>query len=471
MTLACLSRRRFLAATALLPFLSRRALGAPPADAFPKEFLFGVSTSATQIEGAAAEDGRGPSIWDVFAREPGKILDGKTPAVACDHYHRWREDVALMRELGIGAYRFSIAWPRVFPNGRGTANPKGWDFYDRLVDALLAAGITPMPCLFHWDLPWALHEAGGWLNRDIAGWFSDYATAAGKRLGDRVTHWFMLNEPSVMAIFGYAKKAHAPGLGGGAPALLAAAHHQNLAQGAALRALRAERPSLKLGTILSLQPVVPNSDRPEDRAAATRWDAVWNRIALDGVMRGAVPDAMAAAMAKLVKPGDLEAIRFPLDVIGLNYYSKLTVRAQPGELFDVGWGRPRATRFTAMGWPVQPEGLFEMLMELKMLYGNPEVIVTENGAAYDDRPDAKGHVADPERIAFLHDHLVPLHRALSAGCQVKGYMVWSLMDNFEWQLGYTRRFGLAYVDFTTLRRVPKDSFRWYREFLHKGTLI
>ncbi|HLI11354.1 MAG TPA: GH1 family beta-glucosidase [Alphaproteobacteria bacterium] len=456
-----LSRRRLLAAALSLPLLPRRAAATTAAANFPAGFLWGASTSAAQIEGAASEDGRGPSIWDAFARQPGKIADGGTPAVACDHYHRWREDIALMRRLGLTAYRFSISWSRVIPAGTGAANAKGWDFYDRLVDGLLATGITPMPCLFHWDLPLALHERGGWMSRDSAGWFADYAVAAARRLGDRVPYWLMLNEPSVMAIFGYGLAAHAPGLGGGAPACLAALHHQNLAQGTALKALRAERPAAKLGTVLSLQPVVADSARAADGAAAIRWDAVWNRVALDGVMRGAIPGILVPEMAKLVRPDDLAIIRQPLDLLGVNYYSKMTVRAQPGALFDTGWGRPRAARFTAMGWPVQPEGLLDILMELKALYGNPPVMITENGAAYDDRLGPDGEVADPTRIAFLGDHLRALRRALAAGCNVRGYLVWSLMDNFEWQAGYTRRFGLAYVDYASERRIPKASFHWY----------
>jgi beta-glucosidase len=462
-----MSRRRLLQAASLLPFGPRILYGQTlhaetQPMIFPADFVFGASTSATQIEGAAFEDGKGSSIWDDFAKQPGRIADGSTPDPACDHYHRWPEDIALLRDLGIGAYRFSIAWPRVIPAGSGAPNEKGWAFYDRLVDGLLAAGIRPMPCLYHWDLPSALQAKGGWLNRDIAGWFGDYAAAAGRRLGDRVHDWFTLNEPSVVAIVGHGKADHAPGLGGGVPAMLAALHHQNLAQGAAFRALRAERQSFSLGTVLNVQPCIPATDRAEDRAAALRWDAAWNRVPLDGVMRGAVPDILAEPMLDLVKPGDLEAIRFPIDVLGLNYYSRMTIEAQPGNLLDAGWGPAKADRFTAMGWPVQPEGLYEILLELKQLYGNPAVLITENGAAYDDQPDKDGHVADCERTAFLHDHFVQVHRALQAGCNVKGYLVWSLLDNFEWAEGYRRRFGIVRVDYATQKRIPKDSYAWYR---------
>lgn len=468
---AGLSRRHLLAGAAALPLLPLATLGATmEIPSFPENFIWGISTSAAQIEGAALEDGRGPSIWDEFAARPGTIKDGSTPAIACDHYHRWQEDVALLRDLGVTAYRFSIAWPRVLPEGTGTVNPKGLDFYARLVDALLAAGITPMPCLYHWDLPLALGRKGGWLNRDIAAWFTEYALLMTRHLGDRTADWFMLNEPSVVGIFGYGKAEHAPGLGGGAAALFAALHHQNLAQGTALHALRAERPGLRLGTVLSLQPVVPESPRPDDRAAALRWDAAWNRIALDGLMRGAVPDLFAEAMADLVKPGDLDRIRFPVDMLGLNYYSRMTMREEKGALLDAGWGKSPATRYTAMGWPVEPPGLFEILSELRALYGNPAVFVTENGAAYEDHPDVASRVEDTERIAYIRDHLAELHRALAAGCNVKGYMVWSLLDNYEWAEGYGRRFGIVRIDYPTQTRTPKASYRWYREVIRSGRI-
>ncbi|WP_241911620.1 GH1 family beta-glucosidase [Telmatospirillum siberiense] len=460
-----LTRRRFLAAAAASAMPSRLALAAP---AFPENFLWGASTSALQIEGALREDGRGVSIWDDFGRRSGGIADGSTPAEACDHYHRWPEDIALMREAGFSAYRFSIAWPRVLPDGDGEVNDKGLDFYDRLVDGLLDAGIRPMPCLYHWDLPQALQERGGWMNRDIAGWFSDYAAIVAGRLGDRVTDWFTLNEPSTVAIFGHAYADHAPGLHRGRDGVLAALHHQNLAQGAALRALRAAGSHFRLGTVLTLQPVNPVTDSEADRSAAIRWDALWNRASLDGVMRGRVPDVLAEDMAAWVRPGDLEAIRFPLDRLGLNYYSPLSIQYQPGRLYDAGFGPSGNPRMTAMGWPVDPKGLTSILAELRDLYGNPEVLICENGAAYDDRPDGAGRVDDVERISFLRDHLEVVAAAVGAGCNVKGYLVWSLLDNWEWQCGFSRRFGLVYVDYSTQRRSPKASFDWYRKVIKRG---
>lgn len=445
----------------LSPWLAR-GVQADPLPAFPSGFLWGTSTSALQIEGATTEDGRGASIWESFAGRPGAIADGTTPAIACDHYHRWADDVALMKSAGFGAYRFSIAWPRVQPTGRGPVNSRGLDFYDRLVDALLEAGIRPMPCLYHWDLPQALQDQGGWMNRDMAGWFADYAGIAAGRLGDRVKDWFALNEPSVVAIFGHGYGEHAPGLNGGRTAALAASHHQNLAQGAALRALRAESADFRLGTVLSLQPVVPVSDSEADRAATTRWDALWNRVALDGVMRGQLPDVLADDLRPWVKPGDLELIRFPLDRLGVNYYSQLHIQHQPGRLFDAGFGPLPPGPVTAMGWPIEPEGLGRVLGELRTLYGNPEVMVTENGVACDDLPGPDGQIDDRQRIAYLDGHLRVVAAALAAGSRVTGYLAWSLLDNWEWQCGYARRFGLVHVDYPSQRRTPKASFAWLK---------
>lgn len=464
-----LTRRRFLAATAATAAMAPRF--AKAASAFPAGFLWGASTSALQIEGALQEDGRGPSIWDGFAMRPGAVADGSSPREACDHYHRWAIDVALMRQAGFTAYRFSIAWPRVLPDGVGTVNAKGLDFYDRLTDALLEAGIRPMPCLYHWDLPQSLQDKGGWMTRDCAGWFADYAGVVASRLGDRIEDWFTLNEPSVSAIFGHGYGEHAPGLNRGRDGVLAALHHQNLAQGQALRVLRAAGSRFRLGTVLSLQPVVPVSGSDADRAAATRWDALWNRVSLDGVMRGQVPDVLADDLKAWVKPGDLETIRFPLDRLGLNYYSPLAIQYQPGRLYDAGFGPSANPRTTAMGWPVDPQGLGRVLAELRDLYGNPEVLITENGAAYDDRPDAAGWVDDADRITYLHDHLLVVAKAIAAGCKVRGYLAWSLLDNWEWQSGYARRFGLVYVDYGSQKRTPKASFAWYQALIRSGRLV
>jgi beta-glucosidase len=297
---------------------------------FPRDFLWGASTSSYQIEGALDADGRGPCVWDSFAAA-GRIQDGSSAATACDHYHRWPEDIALMREAGFNSYRFSIAWPRIIPAGTGAVNGKGLDFYDRLVDGLLAAGIRPMTCLYHWDLPQPLEDRGGWQSREIVGPFADYARVVANRLADRVADWMMLNEPNVVAIFGYGVGEHAPGHRLGEAGMLKALHHQNLAQGAALRAIAAEHSGLTLGTVLNLQPCRAESTRPEDIAAAARWDAVWNRVSLDGLLRGQIPAVLADRMAGIVQPGDEEAIRYPIDLLGINYYSRMTMKHETGQ--------------------------------------------------------------------------------------------------------------------------------------------
>ena len=446
------------------------SVSAAPARTFPEDFFWGASSAAYQIEGATEADGRGPSIWDSFTAR-GRIKDGSSARVACDHYHRYPEDIALMKQAGFSAYRFSLAWPRIIPAGRGAVNPAGLDFYDRLVDAILAAGIRPMACLYHWDLPQPLEDEGGWRNRAIADAFAEYARVAVRRLGDRVGDWFTLNEPNVVAINGHGTDDHAPGLRLGETGVLTVLHHQNLAQGDAFRAMQAERSGLRLGTVCNLQPARAESDRPEDQAAAIRWDAVWNRVPLDGVMRGAVPDVLAPWFEGIVQPGDLERIRFPIDQLGINYYSRMTMKHEPGRLFDAGWGDAHCQRWTGMGWPVQPDGLYDLLLEFKHLYGNPAVFIAENGAAYDDVVTPDGAVHDAERVAFLRDHVAAVGRALAEGCNVKGYLVWSLLDNFEWAEGLSKRFGIVRVDYDTLQRIPKDSYHWFAETIRAGRVV
>jgi beta-glucosidase len=435
---------------------------------FPETFLWGASTSSYQIEGALDVDGRGPCVWDTFAAA-GRISDGSSAAVACDHFHRWPEDVALMQQAGFNAYRFSVAWPRVIPAGRGPVNARGLDFYDRLVDGLLAAGVRPLACLYHWDLPQPLEDRGGWQGREIIGPFADYACAVAARLADRVKDWMMLNEPSVVAIFGYGVGDHAPGHRLGERGILKALHHQNLAQAAALRALAAERSGLTLGTVLNLQPCRGESDRSADVEAAARWDAVWNRVSLDGVMRGQIPERLKDRMKDFVLPGDEAAIRYPIDLLGINYYSRMTMKYEAGRPFDVGWGDAGCKRWTGMAWPVQPDGLYDLLSELKRDYGNPAVFIAENGAAYDDEV-VDSQVHDAERVEFLRDHLVSVARALSDGCNVKGYLCWSLLDNFEWAFGLSKRFGIVRVDYDTLKRTPKDSCKFLSQVARSGRL-
>ena len=416
-------------------------------------------------------DGRRPSIWDEFARQPGRIIDGSSGDVATDHYHRFREDIGLMRDGGVMAYRFSISWSRILPEGAGTVNQRGVDFYDRLVDTLLAAGIAPWPCLYHWDLPSELQRKGGWLVRDTAHLFADYARLMGRRLADRARHWVMLNEPQVVAILGHLTGVHAPGMIG-MDSCLAAAHHQTLAQGLGLAALRADHgPGLRLGTVMSLQPSVPATLSLPDQKAALRWDLLWNRLFLDPLFYGRYADELTAEMGRLIWPGDMALTRFPVDFLGLNYYSRMHMRAEASAPAGIAFGTaPAGTQHTGMGWPVEPEGLVEQLVDLKQNYGNPPVYITENGASYPDSVDGDGFVADWMRRDFLQAHLLALHRAMQAGCDVRGYFVWTVLDNFEWTFGYTQHFGLVRVETGTLRRVPKASWRWYAEVARTGGL-
>jgi beta-glucosidase len=434
---------------------------------FPADFVWGASTSSYQIEGAVDADGRGKSIWDIFCHTPGKVKGGDTGDVACDHYRRWPEDVEWLQRGGFSAYRFSTAWPRIMPGGAGAVEARGLDFYDRLVDGLLARGVEPWLCLYHWDLPQALQEQGGWLHRDIADKFADYARVVAKRLGDRVRHWAMFNEANVHALFGHGIGSHAPGLTG-LSNMLAAIHHQNLAQGRALQALRAEHSQLRLGTVINVQPARPSSDRDEDRRAVERFDAFWNGAVLDPLFKGVYPAAIAADFAPLVAPGDLATIKQPIDFFGLNYYAPMYVAAAPQNLLGAWFGAvPAGTRFTAFGWPIDPSGLTDALHRLRERYGNPEIYVTENGACYDDPVAPDGTVHDDDRVAYLRDHLTAARRALAEGVNLRGYFVWSLLDNFEWAEGYSRRFGIIHVDFASLKRAPKASYQWLSEFIRQ----
>lgn len=481
-----LRRRDFLAsaaAAAALPVLPglAAAQGTPSSGVQPLEpagtprlprgFVWGASTSSYQIEGAVKDGGRKPSIWDTFSHTPGRIADGTNGDVACDHYNRYAEDVDLMARLGLQAYRFSIAWPRVMPDGTGPVNPAGLDFYDRLVDKLLARGILPMACLYHWDLPQALQDRGGWHNRDMAGWFADYAVATVNKLGDRVKPWAMLNEPSVHAIFGHGFGNHAPGLTGW-PSYVMAQHNQNLAQGAGIRAIRALRSDLKLGTVFSLQPIYPSSQDPADIAAARRFDACWNTINLDPLFHGRYPAPFDTVFAQLVKAGDMEQIRVPVDFLGINYYGPSWIKHDPAAfLAQAGYGAvPDGTPRTLLGWPILAQGLVEVLARLRDSYGNPPVFVTENGACYEDPAPAAGLVHDPERTEYIRAHLVAASQAIAQGCALNGYFAWSLLDNFEWAEGERRRFGVVNVDFATQKRTPKSSALYLSQLIkaHAG---
>ncbi len=437
----------------------------PSADAiFPNGFVWGAATAAYQIEGAHNEDGRGPSIWDTFSHTPGKILGGDTGDVACDHYHRYPEDIALMRELGLGAYRFSVAWSRIFPSGSGQPNPAGLDFYKRLVAALRQENIEPFLTLYHWDLPQALQDAGGWANRDTAKRFGDYAHTLAVALGDEVHRWITLNEPWVAAFLGHLTGEHAPGVRDLRTAL-AAAHHLLLAHAEAVPALRAESgPGDEIGITLNLAPVEPAGDSHADAEAAERFDGYLNRWFLDPVFRGAYPDDLlhwyGDAMPE-IDPGDLGRIAAPIDFLGVNYYFRSLVRHDPtaGPL-QAATVTPPGRPLTALGWEIYPPGLNDILSRVHRDYAPTALHVTENGAAFPDRL-VDGRVDDPDREAYLHGHLLEAYRAIEAGVPLRGYFAWSLLDNFEWAFGYSRRFGLVYVDYPTQVRTIKRSGRWY----------
>jgi len=438
----------------------------PALPGFGTNFLWGTATAAYQIEGAVEADGRGRSIWDTFSHQAGRIREGHTGDVACDHYHRWEEDVALAAGLGLDAYRFSIAWPRIQPDGLSGVNPKGLDFYDHLVDRLLERGISPFPTLFHWDLPQALEDRGGWLNRDTAYRFADYAALVADRLGDRVPRWITLNEPFIHMAFGYALGRHAPGRTLFFDAL-PAGHHQLLGHGLAATVLR-ERGGQVLLTN-NCTPVSPASDTPPDLAAAAFYDTIHNRFFLEPVLTGRYPELILEGLTGhgAIHDGDLEAIAAPLDGLGINYYNPTRISAPqdptqplPFELQPID-GVPH----TGFGWPVVPHGLRDLLVSLRDRYGVglPPIYITENGCSHPDPIDAHGQVVDQRRIAYLDGHLRAVHDAIAAGVDVRGYFVWSLLDNFEWAEGYTQRFGLVHVDFETQVRTPKASYHWYAD--------
>lgn len=444
---------------------------------FPKGFHWGAATAAYQIEGAWREDGKGESIWDRFSHTPGRVKDGDTGDVACDSYHRFAEDVALMREMNLTSYRFSISWPRIQAEGRGAANPKGLDYYRRLVDALLAAGIRPFPTLYHWDLPQALEEAGGWTARDTAGRFADYAEIAVRALGDRVSDWMILNEPSVFLAMGYFAGVHAPGRRG-LDTWLPASHVVNLAQARAFQAMRAVSSGARIGSAFAFSPCVPMRDTEADLAAAERWHGITNAWFLDPALgRGypAVHGDGLPARAMGIRSGDGESLRAPLDFIGVNLYMRVGVQAHEDDPFGIGalpvrpMGLDQGPR-TDAGWEVWPDALYDMLMRLTRDYDTPVLEITENGCSYADGPDEHGAIDDARRVDYLRGHLAATARAIGDGADVRGYHAWSLLDNFEWEQGYAERFGLCWVDFATGERTPKRSAHFYAGVADSGGL-
>jgi len=434
---------------------------------FPDDFAWGVATAAYQIEGAATEDGRGQSIWDTFSHTPGRVSNGHTGDVACDHYHRWREDIDLMRQLGLTAYRFSVAWPRILPDGLGEPNAAGLDWYERLVDVLLEAGIKPWVTLYHWDLPQTLEDLGGWPARATADAFVRYAEALGQRLGDRVQHWITLNEPWCSAFLGYHYGEHAPGRHDLSLAL-SASHTLLLAHGRAVQALRAASPDALIGITLNPTHVEPASSSDEDVAAARRFDGYLNRWFLDPLYGRGYPADMLERYAQhfpTPSDADLRTIAAPIDLLGVNYYQPNVVRHDPAEpMLNVAGVHPTDEQVTQMGWIVRPAGLRELLLRIVNDYPVARLAITENGAAYpDDTGD--GRVPDAERTRYLAGHLEAAADALDGGVPLVGYFAWSLLDNFEWAWGFTRRFGIVHVDFDTQRRTVKDSGHWYRDFI------
>ena len=438
---------------------------------FPKGFLWGASTAAYQVEGAWNEDGKGESIWDRFSHSPYRVDHGDTGDVACDHYHRMPQDVDLMQSLGLQTYRFSISWARVLPQGRGAANPKGLDFYDRLVDRLLAAGIQPNATLNHWDLPQALQDQGGWPNRDCTDWFAEYAGLMFRRLGDRVKLWATHNEPWVTAFIGYGTGRHAPGWADYSLAYQVT-HHLLLAHGKAVQVYRQGGYPGQIGIVLNINHHYPASATEADQAACQRTYQNGPGLFLQPLFHASYPqelmDWIGPHHQPSVQPGDMAMISQPVDFVGVNYYFTTAAQFKQDEgmlkLFDnhvsaPGWGR------TEMGWGVNPAGLTAVLLDLKDRYGNPPVYITENGTALVDHPDENGFVADWGRVAYLRGHLLAAHDAIAAGADLRGYYVWSFMDNFEWAFGYRPRFGLVRVEYDSLRRTPKQSARWYSEVI------
>ena len=430
-----------------------------PITALRRDFVWGVSTSSFQIEGATREDGRGPSVWDTYCQS-GRIANHDTGDVACDHYHRYQEDIELMQRLGIQAYRFSVAWPRVLPRGRGTPNEPGLAFYDRLIDAILAAGIQPWLCLYHWDMPQSLDDLGGWTTRESVGWFADYAALVADRYGDRVKHFATFNEPSIFAMFGHGfgmqNNSHVD-------SLHRIIHHVNLSHGAAVDVLRAHVTGCSIGAIHNYQKCLPST--PADCQAADRCNVYWNFAFPDPQCRGMYPKLIQAAIEPHMQAEDLSRIHRPIDWFGLNHYSPSFVKVDTSARLGFGFGqKPVGIPQTPIGWPIMPEAFRDVLLTVAKDYELP-VYVLENGFGGYDKPDDAGAVIDNDRIDFLRVNIGAMNDAVAAGADIRGYFVWSLLDNFEWDAGYSVRFGLTYVDYPSQQRIPKASFHWYRDLI------
>jgi len=470
--------------------LSARDLTSPAASehlspdttiAFPKGFAWGTATAAYQVEGAWNEDGKGESIWDRFAHTPGKIANDDTGDVACDHYRRYPEDIALMRALNLNSYRFSLAWTRIQPSGSGSPNPKGIDFYKRLIDALLEANIRPFPTLYHWDLPQTLEDIGGWPNREIAFRFADYAEIVARELGDRVSDWILVNEPNSFTSVGYLDGTHAPGKKN-ILAFLKASHTVNVATGIGFRAFKAVRPKARVGSSFFMSPCEPATNSDGDRIAAERAHAVINRWFLDPVLKGVYPDAFPVSPELFmgIRPEDMALVHVPLDFVGVNVYTRVIASAAssverlsdprllllPVKMQIGGKEGPK----TEFGWECWPKSIYDVVMRVTRDYHRPVIEITENGCSYSDGPDQHGIIRDHRRISYMHGYLRELSRAIDDGADVRGYHAWSLIDNFEWAFGFSQRFGLVHVDFASQKRTIKESGKWYADVAGRNRL-
>ena len=437
---------------------------------FPKDFLWGTATASYQIEGYPLADGAGPSIWHRFSHTPGNIRGGHNGDLACEHYRRYPEDIALMKSLGIQGYRMSTAWPRVLPEGRGRINEAGLDFYDRLVDALLEADITPYVTLYHWDLPSDLQDLGGWTNPAMADWFTEYASIMFTRLGDRVKNWITLNEPSVVMDRGHVFGQHAPGIRD-IWAALRVAHNQLVAHGRAVQAFRASGADGEIGIALNLHPQQAATDSEDDIACAVRTDAYYNRLFMDPIFKGEYPAEVMDWFGEAwpnIGPSDLDEISTPIDFLGVNYYFPQVVAHKPGQGALHSKVIRQPVPHTDLGWQISPEGLYDALRSVQTEYGNPKMFITENGAAFDDHPDSDGVVADDARLDYIRVHLAAAHRAIADGANLQGYFLWTLLDNFEWAYGYDVRFGVTNVDHTSQKRTVKRSGKWYADAISRN---
>ncbi len=431
-----------------------------------KNFLWGVATSSYQIEGAAKEGGRSESIWDNFCKIPGKIANNDNGDIACDHYHKYKDDVSLMKNLGVKAYRFSVSWPRIIPEGVGESNQEGIQFYIDLIDELLKNDIEPWATLYHWDLPHVLQEKGGWQNRDIVKWFEAYADVVVNAFKGRVKNFIILNEPSVVAYQGHFDGTHAPGIMS-KDATLKATHHQNLVIGNTFSFIKEHWPDLNVGSSYTLFPVYSIGKTEEDIRARETIDALWNKNFFDPLFLKKYPDIFEREFEEIMQDGDLDIIAQPLDFIGVQHYAPMYVKGCDNEIEATLVAPPENSPVTDMGWPYSPEAFHECLVGMKENYKNPKIYITENGAAYKDKISEDGLIHDADRVRYYKEYLSQVMRAMKDGVNIRGYFAWSFLDNFEWAWGYDKRFGLVYVDFETQERVPKDAYYWYKDFITK----